>query len=102
MFGRTLGLDSADGRTHNPNHQVSLTIGKPFKGGISGGVGPVAGDFGAVAISSNSGAGGPGGDISPVDTLASFGKTLMAAVGADAATIDASIKSGRVVQGALA
>ena len=39
VFGRTIGPGNTDGRQHNPNHQVSFTIGKPFKGGIIGGVG---------------------------------------------------------------
>ena len=102
VFGRTLNASTANGRNHNPNHQVSITIGKPFKGGVIGGVGPVGGDYGALAISSASGAGSAGGDIKPTDTLASFGKSMMAAVGVDAATIDSSIMSGKVVQGALA
>ena len=44
VFGRTLGPSNTDGRQHNPNHQVSITIGKPFKGGVIGGVGPVGND----------------------------------------------------------
>ena len=35
VFGRTLGPSNVDGRNHNENHQVSLTIGKPFKGGVN-------------------------------------------------------------------
>ena len=56
VFGRTIGPGNTDGRQHNPNHQVSLTIGKPFKGGIIGGVAPVDGDYGALAIDSKTGA----------------------------------------------
>jgi len=92
VFGRTIGPGNTDGRQHNPNHQVSLTIGKPFKAGIVGGVGPVANDFGALPI----------GGIQPADSLASFGKTVMAAVGIDQAVTDAAIISGKVVQGAMA
>lgn len=95
VFGRTLAGAQTDttGRQHNPNHQVSLTIGKPFKGGIIGGVQQLAsGDFGAKDI----------GDIKATDTLASFGKTVMTAVGVDQATIDYAIVSGKVVPGALA
>jgi hypothetical protein len=43
-----------------------------------------------------------GGDIAAVDTLASFGKTAMAAVGIDAATIGTAITSGQVIGPALA
>lgn len=64
-------------------------------------VGPVAGDYGALAINSQSGAGAAGGDVAPGSTLASFGKTMLAAVGADAATIDAKISGGKVIPAAL-
>ena len=50
VFGRTLGPGSTGGRQHNGNHQVSIAIGKPFRGGVIGGVGPVGGDFGALPI----------------------------------------------------
>jgi hypothetical protein len=102
VFGRTLGPSNTDGRQHNPNHQVSITIGKPFKGGVIGGLGPVGGDFGALAINSTSGAGGAGGDIEPGATLASFGKTSLAAVGVDSSTIDSLVSIGKVVPAALA
>ena len=102
VFGRTLGPSNTDGRNHNPNHQVSITIGKPWKGGVIGGVAPVAGDYGAVAINSTTGAGGSGGDIAAGDTLASFGKTALAAVGVDDSAISASITGGKVVSAALA
>jgi hypothetical protein len=102
VFGRTIGPGNTDGRQHNPNHQVSVTIGKPFRGGVVGAVGRVAGDYGALAIDSKSGAGTAGGDIAAVDTLASFGQTMLAAVGIDAATISDQIPTGKVVSGALA
>jgi hypothetical protein len=93
VFGRTLGPNSTDGRQHNPNHQVSFAIGKPFKGGVYGGVGPVAGDFGATVMSSKTGAGGPGGDIQPVDTLAAFGMTVAQGVGVDPMIVSQQINS---------
>ena len=102
VFGRTVGAVNTDGRQHNPNHQVSIAIGKPFKGGILGGVAPMDGDYGSLAFSSTSGAPGTGGDVAPGDSLASFGKTALAAVGVDSATIDAAIGSGKVVAAALA
>jgi hypothetical protein len=102
VFGRTLGPSNTDGRQHNANHQVSITIGKPFKGGVIGAVGPVASDYGALAIDSRTGVGTAGGDIDAGSTLASFGKTALAAVGADASTIDASISIGKVIPAALA
>jgi hypothetical protein len=102
VFGRTLGPANTDGRQHNANHQVSITIGKPFKGGVIGGVAPVGSDYGCTAISSKTGQGMAGGDIPAVDTLASFGQTMLAAVGVDAATIANEIKAGSVVSAALA
>jgi hypothetical protein len=101
VFGRTLGPVNTDGRQHNENHQVSVVIGKPFRGGVIGGVGPVAGDYGALAIDSKSGHGVAGGDIAATDSLASFGKTAMAAVGIDATTISTAITSGTVIAPAL-
>ncbi len=101
VFGRTM-LSNGNGRSHNPNHQVSITIGKPFLGGVVGGVGPVGNDYGALPISSQTGKGGPGGDITPVSSLASFGKTMMSAFGVDAASITADIPSGTVISAALA
>jgi hypothetical protein len=98
VFGRTIGPGNSDGRQHNPNHQVSITIGKPFRGGVVGGVAPVQSDYGALAIDSKSGMGGSGADITAVDTLAAFGKTALTAVGADASAIG----SGKVITAALA
>jgi len=102
VFGRTLGPGNTDGRSHNPNHQVSITIGKGFKGGIIGGVGPVGNDYGALAISSKTGKGGQGGDVPADGTLTSFAQTAMSAMGVDSATIKAQITSGTVISAALA
>ena len=102
VFGRTLGPANTDGRQHNQNHQCSVVIGKPFRGGVIGGVGPVMGDYGALAIDSKSGKGVAGGDIAPVDSLASLGKTVLAAVGVDSSVIDSTITSGKVITPALA
>jgi hypothetical protein len=102
VFGRTLGPSNTDGRQHNQNHQVSIAIGKPFKGGVIGGVGPLAGDYGALAIDAATGAGRAGGDVSPAESLASFGKTALAAIGADTAAIEAAINVGKVIPAALA
>ena len=92
VFGRTIGPANTDGRQHNPNHQVSITIGKAFKPGIVGGIAPVGTDFGATAI----------GSVMPTDTLASFGKTVMTAAGVDDSFIEKSITSGTVITKALA
>ena len=102
VFGRTLGPGSEDGRSHNPNHQVSITIGKPFLGGVVGGVAPVQGDYGALPIDSRSGKGSMSGDIQAVSSLPSFGRTVLGALGVDAATIATDIRTGTVISGALA
>jgi hypothetical protein len=102
VFGRTMGPGSSDGRQHNPNHQVSIAIGRAFRGSVIGGVAPVAGDYGATAIDSKTGRGANGGDVSATSTLASFGKTMLAAVGVDSATIGTQITAGTVIGPALA
>ncbi|HEY2510345.1 MAG TPA: DUF1501 domain-containing protein [Polyangiaceae bacterium] len=103
VFGRTLGPSNTDGRQHNPNHQVSVTIGKPFRGGIIGGLAPVAGDYGATGIDSATGRSvASGADVAAVNTLGAFGQTLLAAVGVDSGTISAQIAQGKVISGALA
>src|SRR5262249_28723702 len=102
VFGRTIGPASTDGRQHNGNHQVSIAIGKPFAGGVVGGVAPVANDYGALPVDSSSGAGEPGGDVAPVDTLAAFGMTMLQAIGADPTTITSPSGTGKVIASTLA
>ncbi len=105
VFGRTLATSTGagTGRQHNQNHHVAISIGRGFNGGVVGGVAPGAGgEYGAVAIDSKTGLGSAGGDVSPSGSLASWGQTMMAAVGIDAATIAQSIPSGTVIAGALA
>ena len=101
VFGRTMGLSNTNGRGHNGNHQLSITISSAIKGGVIGAVAPVESDYGATNIDSNSGAGMPSGDIAAIDTLASFGKTLLASVGVDPAVIQRSIPSGQIIRPAL-
>ncbi len=102
VFGRTLGAGNTDGRQHNPNHQVSISIGRPFHGGVIGGVGPVAGDYGALPIVSKTGQGSAGGDVAAAQTLGSFGQTMLAAVGIQPSVISQQITSGQVIPAALA
>lgn len=102
VFGRTLGPGNTDGRQHNPNHQVSIAIGKPFRGGVIGGLQPIGNDYGCLPIDSKSGAGTPSGDIATGNTLASFGKTLLASVGTDPSVISSQISLGTVIAPALA
>jgi hypothetical protein len=102
VFGRTLGPGNTDGRQHNGNHQVSLAIGKPFRGGVVGGVAPVDMDYGALPIDSASGAGHPAGDVRPADTLSSFARTVLAAVGADPTQVTSPSGTAKVIGSALA
>jgi hypothetical protein len=102
VFGRTIGPGNTDGRQHNPNHQVSITIGKPFRGGVIGGVVPVGSDYGALAIDSATGEGTASGDVAAVNTLASFGRSTLTAVGVDAGTVASTILEGKVITAALA
>jgi len=102
VFGRTVGKGTSDGRQHNPNHQVSITIGKPFRGGVIGGVIPVGGDYGALAIDAATGEGVASGDVAAADTLSSFGRTMLTAVGVDAGTVAANVSGGKVISAALA
>jgi hypothetical protein len=102
VFGRTLGPGHENGRHHNANHQVSLAIGKPFRGGVVGAVGRVAPDYGALSIDSKTGAGKADGDIRPIDTMASFAQTMLAAVGGDPAVITSPMQTGKIVASALA
>lgn len=101
VFGRTLSSRKTDGRDHNENHHVCVLIGKKFRPGVTGGITPVAGDFGATGINSSSGAATNGGDVAQSDTYAALAKTLGAAVGAPAAVLNERIGTGKVVTAAL-
>jgi hypothetical protein len=102
VFGRTLGPGNTDGRSHNPNHQVSFAIGKPFKGGIVGGVAPLGTDYGALPIDSKTGAGSASGDIPAAATLAAFGRTVLSAAGVADADAALEIATGQRLGSALA
>jgi hypothetical protein len=105
VFGRTIGPGNTDGRQHNPNHQVSITIVKPFKGSVVGAVAPVQTDYGALPIDAQTGAGTNSGNIKAVDTLSAFGQTMMAAVGAAPSAISSitsPASTATVITGALA
>jgi hypothetical protein len=102
VFGRTLGPGTGDGRHHNANHQVSIAIGKPFRGGVVGSVGPVAPDYGASPIDSKTGAGAPVGDIVAVDTLAAFAQTMLVAVGGDPSVITSPGGTAKILTSTLA
>jgi hypothetical protein len=101
VFGRTLGPGNAEGRTHNSNHQVSLSIGRPFRAGVIGGLTRLDDDHGALPIDPTTGAGAPDGSIHPGDTLAAFARSMLAAVGGDPAVVESTGGSAAVVRAAL-
>ena len=93
--------------------KVSFVIGKPFKGGVFGGLQPMDSDFGCLPIDSSTGAGSSSGDIQPIDTLAAFAMTVATGVGVDASVVQSSISSSptympegggtaKIIQAALA
>jgi len=106
VFGRTLSASAGynNGRDHHGDHHVTVLIGKPFQGGVVGGLESFRSDYRAMSLDSVSGAGVPGGsgDIPFSETLASVGKTLGAACGVDRVFLDQNIRKGKLVAGALA
>jgi hypothetical protein len=103
VFGRTLRKNGLKGRDHWGSHHTTLMIGKPLRPGVVGGLMPKAGDYYATPIDSRTGSAMPAGaDIPFAETLSAAAKTLGAAVGVDAATLDRNITGGKVVQAALA
>jgi hypothetical protein len=103
VFGRTLGPGNTDGRQHNENHQVSLSIGSPFRGGVMGGVAPVAGDYGALPIDSKTGKGVPGGDVPALATLPSFAVTMLTGLtGLAPSATTPLVSGGQVISASLA
>jgi hypothetical protein len=103
VFGRTVGPSNTVGRQHNQNHQVSITISSAIKGGVIGSCVPTASnkDYGASNIDSKTGQGSAGGDIQAGDTLATYGKTLLASAGVDPSVISYNIPSGQILSSAL-
>jgi hypothetical protein len=96
VFGRTLG-GAGNGRGHNANHHVSVCIGKPFKGGVIGGIQAADRDFGALPITTSS------GTVAPSDTMYAFAMTMLQAVGASPAEVQVvQSTTGQVITDALA
>lgn len=105
VFGRTLSVKAGytNGRDHHGDHHVAVLIGKPFQGGVVGGLEPARADYRAMSLDSRTGAGvaGGAGDIPFSETLSAMGKTLGAACGVDRAFLDQNIRKGKLVAGAL-
>ena len=84
VFGRTLGPGNTDGRQHNPNHQVSHHHRQAVQGRRHRRRRAGADRLRRARPSTRRPAPGhSGGDIKAVDTLAAFGQTMLASVGAD-------------------
>jgi uncharacterized protein (DUF1501 family) len=101
VFGRTLKRNGAGGRNHNQNHHVMMMFGKHIKGGVIGGLQPLAGDFAARGIDSATGKADDSGDITPLTSLESAAKTLGAALALPDARLDQRINGGKVVKGVI-
>ncbi|MET0792574.1 MAG: DUF1501 domain-containing protein [Polyangiaceae bacterium] len=97
VFGRT--FETQNGRGHNASHSVALMIGKPFKGGVVGGI--VPGGH-AADIDSASGAALDGGDVPVANSLASVAKTLGVGIGLSDAQVSDQITSGSVIRSVIA
>src|SRR2546428_12564621 len=86
VFGRTLSAArNTNGRDHQSDHHVTVLIGRPFQGGVVGGLEAANSDYRAMSINSQSGAGvaGGAGGIPFSDTLASLGQTPAPRCGVD-------------------
>jgi hypothetical protein len=120
VFGRSLifnggpGTTAANGRAHNGNHHVAITIGNAFKPGVVGGMilvpsGQVgAGDVGCNGIVPSTGLPSSSGTITAATSLQSFGQTMLSGIGVPQDEINAQIpqppgtNSTTVITGALA
>ncbi len=105
VFGRTMiASQSVNGRQHNESHHVSVLIGPGIKGSVVGGVAqPAAGkEYAAQPIVAATGQGSASGDIPFAATFGAMGKTLAAAAGIAADTIEKNVLTGKVVGAALA
>ena len=105
VFGRTLSAAKGNGggRTHHGDHHVAVLIGKPFKGGVVGGVEAGGGDYRATSIDAATGnaVAGGSGSVPFSETLSAMGKTLGVGCGVSGEVLDLNIRGGKVVAGAL-
>jgi hypothetical protein len=105
VFGRTLSASngSTNGRNHHGDHHVTVMIGKPFKGGVIGGVEPYNREYRAMSIDATTGAtvANQSGNVPFSETLSAMGKTLGSGIGVSSGILDLGIRGGKVVAGAL-
>ncbi len=111
VFGRTLQRHGRVGRDHWAGHHTAVLIGKPFAGGVIGGLEPRDGDFAATAICATTGGAVPAqrsraatlvSTVAAKDTLPALGKTLGRALGVAPALLDEAFPGGQLVRAALA
>ena len=106
VFGRTLQTrmegGNMRGRDHNSEHAVMLMHGPNVNPGVTGGIRSIDGHRAGEARPINSATGGTNNtDIPKNQTLASAGKTLMAACGIDENKVNERITTGKVVSAAI-
>jgi hypothetical protein len=117
VFGRTMAAYNTQGRQHNQNHELSIMIGKPFRSIVAGGLAPVDTvgnplntptdpkffDWGCTGMKTDgTSTRTPGStDIANVDTLASWGKTVLTAVGVPSDQVNTTITGGSVITGCI-
>ena len=58
-------------------------------------------DFQAMPIVAATGAPGGASDVQPSESLASFGKTMLASIGVDSGTVNSLVTTGSVISGVL-
>lgn len=93
IFGRT--LDSQDGRSHNPDHNVFVMFGPGVRGGVGGGLDD---KLHAADIDPVTGESKPGAAIAASDSLAAAGATLMVAAGVTRETTLVRIPEGKPIE----
>ena len=110
VFGRTLHRHGRVGRDHWAGHHTAVLIGKPFAGGVIGGLEPRDGDFAATAIRSTTGEAVPVASLAAAsraatvaadDTLPALGQTLGRGLGVAPALLAAAFPGGQLVRAAL-
>jgi uncharacterized protein (DUF1501 family) len=101
VFGRTFDTDGDTGRDHNGKAHTLMLFGPRVRAGAYGGVARSGGDWAARPLDAHTGRPVDHGGIPLEDMPASVGRTICAAVGLDAPTIDAAITGGQVIAAAL-
>jgi hypothetical protein len=104
VFGRTLKKKGMGGRDHHSGHHVMVLMGNGIQGGVVGSLdyNNSGNEYEAQAIDSQTGAGGPGGDIPFEETLGAAGKTLGVVMGVAEERMDELLPPGKAVRSVCA